>query len=78
MTIAVQLTEDEIKQLIIWHGYSLNNNQPVISDTISERIERLNYLNKRIKAFKEPKLTETSNTQLTVDAETIAISKGWG
>jgi hypothetical protein len=54
-TKACSLTENEIKQLIIWHGYNLNDegkNGLNIED-MSERIERINYLNKRLKTFKE-------------------------
>lgn len=59
-TKACNLSENEIKQLIMWHGYNLNDEgkvEPVDGDMF-ERIERINYLNKRLKTFKEPEKTE--------------------
>ena len=46
-TKAVNLTEEEINHLIGMHGCNLGNKDTDI------RIERINYLNKRLKAFKE-------------------------
>lgn len=45
-TKACNLTESEIKELILHHGRYLD------SDT-ENRIERMNYLNKRLKAFSD-------------------------
>lgn len=45
-TKAVNLTEDEISQLIQWHGYNLTNGG------FDDHIERVSYLNKRLKSFK--------------------------
>lgn len=60
-TKAVNLTEDEIKTLIQHHGYTQ-------TDNFDERIERMNYLNKRLKAFKEPE------TEIKSDSS----AAGWG
>lgn len=46
-TKACNLTEEEIKHLIGMHGCNLGNTDN------DDRIERINYLNKRLKAFKE-------------------------
>lgn len=58
LTKAVNLTEKEVKNLIQTHGLSLWN-----ESEREERLERINYLHKRLKAFKEIE---------TVDSET-----GW-
>lgn len=60
-TKSCNLTENEIKQLIWTHGRSLGN-----AEDTDERIERINYLNKRLKAFREP------------DTETKPAAAGWG
>lgn len=62
-TKAVNLTEDEINTLIANHG------QKLYDDNKDMRIERLSYLNKRLKAFKEP------DTEIQSKSETAA---GWG
>lgn len=59
-TKAVNLSEDEIKQLLIWHGLYINASE--------DRIERINYLNRRLKSFKEP------DTEVKSDNSTA----GWG
>jgi hypothetical protein len=46
ITKACNLTEDEIKQLIYFHCDNMR---------IADGIERINYLNKRLKAFNEVK-----------------------
>lgn len=46
------LTEDEIECVIAYHGRNLDNCSMVRSDK-SEMIERINYLYKRLKSFKE-------------------------
>lgn len=61
-TKAVNLTEDEIKTLIKHHGFQLN------IDPDEDRIERINYLNKRLKSFKEP------DTEVKSDNS----AAGWG
>lgn len=60
-TKAVNLTEDEIKTLINHHGYNT-------SLDIDTRLERMNYLHKRLKAFKEPE------TEIKSDSS----AAGWG
>jgi hypothetical protein len=62
-TKAVNLTEDEIEKLIASYGMKLANT------TTDHIMERLNYLHKRLKAFKEVELTEVKS------ANTAA---GWG
>ncbi len=68
-TKSVNLTENEIKQIIIWHGYNLNDEgktAPTDGDMF-DRIERIDYLNKRLKAFAEPEAkpdpVQTAQTQ---------------
>lgn len=46
-TKAVNLTEAEIETLINHHGNT-------VAQDFSNKIERLSYLHKRLKAFKEP------------------------
>lgn len=48
-TKTVNLTEDEIQILINQLGYTINTES-------AYKIERINYLNKRLKAFKEPEV----------------------
>lgn len=69
-TKAVNLTEDEIEVLIGSHGQSLNNCSAIKTDK-TETIKRINYLNKRLKAFKEPETAE----QVKSEPNTAA---GWG
>lgn len=66
-TKAVNLTEEEIECVVAFHGRNLNNNSAVRTDK-SDIIERINYLHKRLKTFKEPE-TETKSTN---------IAAGWG
>jgi hypothetical protein len=66
-TKAVNLTEDEIKTLIANHG-----NQIYDDDSRDENVERINYLNKRLKAFKEESKPETKPADVTT------INQGWG
>lgn len=65
-TKAVNLTEDEINVLIVSHGQKLYNVAEV-----DMRIERINYLNKRLKTFKEPE-------EAKQDATADNAVKGWG
>lgn len=61
-TKAVNLTEDEIETLITSHG------QKLYDDKKDMRVDRISYLNKRLKAFKEPE------TQIKSDNS----AAGWG
>lgn len=45
-TKACNLTEDEVKELISHHGRNIN-------EYSNSRIERINYLNKRLKSFND-------------------------
>lgn len=75
-TKACNITEAELTALINSHGYDTNG-------SIEERLERMNYLHKRLKAFKED---TKPDAQFTADAKQIpetltdaigAASKGW-
>jgi len=66
-TKACSLTEDEIKQLISYHGYNLHENN------YDEHIERINYLNRRLKSFKEP---EVKTEEVKTDS-IPAVKDGW-
>lgn len=64
-TKACNLTENEIRHLIAWLGSGLyTHEEPEV------KIERLVYLNKRLKAFKEPE-TKT-DPQFVADAKAPA------
>ena len=65
-TKACSLTDDEIEYLIIMHGSQMH------SQTRESSIERINYLNKRLKAEKKEK-TETQ----TANVEATAKGDGW-
>lgn len=73
-TKACNLTELEIKAVIASHCMQMLNGNQV--DSLDERIERINYLNKRLKAFKEPEKTE-GVTEQKLDAA-IPAAIGWG
>lgn len=53
-TKACSLTEEEIKTLIGDHGRNLIDYSSIVGTYAEERLERINYLNKRLKAFSEP------------------------
>lgn len=57
-TKSVQLTEDEIHALILNYGREISAHGNFNADF---HIERLRYLNKRLKDFKEPEVKETSD-----------------
>ncbi len=59
-TKACNLTEDELLTLIGWHALRLNDR---VDGKVDWDIERINYLNKRLKSFKEVELkSETTNS----------------
>lgn len=65
-TKTCSLTEDEIKKLIIWHGYNLNDEgrvEPI--EDMETRIDRINYLNRRLKAEKKDKVEEQPKAEPT-------------
>lgn len=68
-TKAVNLTEDEIMSILQYHARQIAQSGP----TYDEYVERINYLNKRLKAFKEPEMEVKSDPQFTADAK----SEGW-
>lgn len=61
-TKAVNLYETEIEELIKHHGKN-------IEESPDDRIDRINYLNKRLKSFKEPE------TEIQSKPENAS---GWG
>jgi hypothetical protein len=67
-TKAVNLTQNEIIQLVKYHGRN-------VSDNFSNRVERLGYLHKRLKTFNEPDTEIKPDPQFTVDA---IKPDGWG
>lgn len=74
-TKACSLTENEIKILIAEHGVRLCHND------FEDRIERISYLNKRLKAFKEeaPKaqMTDTQADAINAAAAANPVKDGW-
>lgn len=77
-TKAVNLTEDELEEIIMHHGRN-------VADNFSARIERLGYLHKRLKTFNEPEITADSDAINAHNLETEkqntkadAVTKGWG
>jgi hypothetical protein len=71
-TKTCSITENEIKQLIIWHGYNLNDEGKagLAIEDMEDRIERINYLNRRLKADKKEVKAEVqpNNDQAAVGA----------
>lgn len=67
-TKAVNLTEDEIDCLIAYHGKHLTIVSPIVDQSKQEAIDRINYLNKRLKSFKEPETEVKSDNS----------AAGWG
>ena len=66
-TKTCSITENEIKQLIIWHGYNLNDEGKAglaIGD-MEDRIERINYFNRRLKAEKKDKPEDQPKAQMS-------------
>lgn len=73
-TKSCNLTEEEIRHLIAYIGNTLYTH-----DEPDTKIERINYLNKRLKAFKEPITADTD--ALNPDNQQIkstATAVGWG
>lgn len=68
-TKAVNLTEDEIIYLIGQAGNKLG--YPAVN--IENTLDRMSYLNKRLKTFKEPE-TETEKQNAKADN----VTQGWG
>lgn len=60
---AVSLTEEEIQYLIQNYGNQLH-------EDVEDKLERINYLHKRLKAFKEPEVIETIKSDNS--------AAGWG
>src|SRR5689334_8292357 len=66
-TKAVNLTEAEIKHVMTMHGHNLYGD----NNDMEEIVERINYLNKRLKAFNDDKppatVTETAPQTKSVE-----------
>jgi hypothetical protein len=72
-TKTVNLTEDELKAVMNSVAYQFTADD----DKRDILIERLNYLNKRLKAFKEE--TKPDNNQVQSAVGTAAnLNQGWG
>lgn len=70
-TKACNLAENEIMHLIGLHGELLNDT----TEDHETHIERINYLNKRLKTFKEPEVKP--DAQFAADAKPELEAKGW-
>jgi chaperonin cofactor prefoldin len=71
-TKAVNLTEEEIRMIIGYHG---NNLVDYIKNEVNDNlIDRINYLNKRLKAFNE----DTPKPAAQPNNEAQQIAQGWG
>lgn len=71
-TKACNLTADEIHNLISHHCCTMTE------DKVEYKMERLNYLHKRLKAFKEDTLaTNSYAAQIDNAAQTVADKSGW-
>lgn len=66
VTKACNLTETEIKMLIMEIGREMNE------DNIDETVDRVNYLNKRLKAFKENDKVEDKPAEAAPTSEAPA------
>ena len=66
-TKACNLTEDEIRTLIGGYGLCLNDKEEVNKEEYN--MERINYLHKRLKTFKEP--------EKGVPSATEPVKEGW-
>lgn len=62
-TKACSLTKDETAKLIIWHGsmISLGN--------LEDRIDRMNYLNRRLKSFDEVEIVKETQPENGITGE---------
>lgn len=72
-TKACNLTKAEIEKLINWHGYTLEHG-------LYNRLERMNYLHKRLKSFDEdkPKASMTDAKSDGISAATASNpATGW-
>jgi cytochrome c553 len=82
-TKSVALTESEIKQLISCHASTVAH---ALKPDYNGLIDRMNYLNKRLKAFKEVEPSPLAkavaaapiDSQFAADAKAYAEPKGWG
>lgn len=60
-TKACSLTKDEVKALIFYH-----TRETIYQNPMEDAIERINYLNKRFKAFDEVEIVKDHPTQHNV------------
>ena len=72
-TKACSLTQEEVLKLIAFHGYNLN------MGSIEERMERLNYLHKRLKAFNDVGDNKSEDANAANQAAVTApAAQAWG
>lgn len=69
-TKTCSITKAELEELIEWHGRN-------VADSFSDRIERLGYLHKRLKAFDEPEVAKAEAPK-PLSAAPAAVAQGWG
>lgn len=79
-TKACTLNVDEIKILLEHHGRNITryNDEGNNMDVNDSSIERINYLNKRLKAFNEPEKTMTEERIEASTAPPAPAATGWG
>lgn len=65
-TKACTITEEEVTTLIMYHSHNLNEQD------LDERLERLNYLNKRLKAFREEGVKPNTEQPINADPNVVA------
>ncbi len=79
-TKACNLSMDEITALIMCHA------REMCEDNLEDSLERLNYLNKRLKTFNEPEAVKPKSTMTNTVTDAISAaaeanppaSPGWG
>jgi len=74
-TKSCNLTEDEIQCLMAYHGRNLDVHSAIVNTDKSDIVERINYLNKRLKTFSEPDKAEPAAPPVPVAPE---APKAWG
>lgn len=73
-TKACNLSADEIDALISYHALHLRIQSPIVDHTKQDAIERINYLNKRLKEF--GKVAKPAEPIL--DPAANSLPNGWG
>lgn len=73
-TKSCNLTEREVRQLIGNYGTIITD--PEENDSIDYQIERINYLHKRLKAFKEPEIVSNNSAAGWGNAPATSTAEG--